>query len=294
MGLARGSDSTGRASPLWPNTLSHVRSCLTRPYSVPSPTRTLALHRLPSSAIRIKTGCGLRRPPAALPPVMLPPGGLPPAAHFLALGAPPGVTIMALRLRFPLPATFVHQLASLVSLTASSSPSPPSTAGSSLASPTAPSHLASPPFFAALLAASRSLPASFASAPASPPAPPPPSGAAPMLSLRLQRQSTPPRMLATSSPSEASYSAPRLPSPVTVHQSQSSTRLVGAFTAAPALSALPGPSAASPSLVSTAALPSLDSTASPAAPALSATLPMAPLSTVSPSLDSMAASLSFV
>ena len=69
---------------------------------------------------------------------------------------------------------------------------------------------------------------------------------------------------------------PRLPSPVTVHQSQSSTRLVGAFTAAPALSALPGPSA------------------SPAAPALSATSPTAPLSTVSPSLDSMAASLSFV
>ena len=57
---------------------------------------------------------------------------------------------MALRLRFPLPATFVHQLASLVSLAASSSPSPPSTAGSSLASPAAPSHLASPSFFAAL------------------------------------------------------------------------------------------------------------------------------------------------
>ena len=83
VGLARGSDSTGRASPLWPNTLFHVRSCLTRPYSIPSPTRTLALHRLPSSAIRIKAGCGLRRPPAVLPPVMLPPGGLPPAAHSL-------------------------------------------------------------------------------------------------------------------------------------------------------------------------------------------------------------------
>mmetsp|Transcript_22796 Transcript_22796/g.73070 ORF Transcript_22796/g.73070 Transcript_22796/m.73070 type:complete len:370 (+) Transcript_22796:262-1371(+) len=169
----------------------------------------VAATRLVASAL-----CGA--PPAALPPVMLPPGGLPPAAHSLALGAPPGVTIMALRLRIPPPATFVHQLASLVGLAASPSPSPPSTAGSSLTSPTAPSHLASPSFFAALLAASRSPPASFASTPASPPAPPPPSGAAPVLSLRLQRQSTPPRVIAMSSPPKASYSAPRLPSPVTV------------------------------------------------------------------------------